>query len=469
MRSGQLSQDEVIHTSAAGTHARTPALVIASSSFLVTFDITAVVTAMPLIKAEMALTVSGFAWVMDAYSLAFTVLLAAAGVLADSYGRRRALLAGNLVFALASLACGLAAEAAVLWAARAAQGVGAAFVICGGLSLLSQQYRDPKTRVAAFALAGTVSGAAMALGPGLGGLIADQLGWRWIFFFNLPLCILIAVAIPRVAHESRDPGRRPLDLAGLVTLSLALASFVWLLLHGPRVGNLQLAPGLAVAVVVASFAAFVLSQRTQRQPMIDMSVFGSRAFAGMCLVPLALSVAYWAVLVYLPLFLQAGLSRSAGQVSLLMLVPTLPMVLLPLLGGRIAQRMPTHRFFPLGLAVVSLGALGLAVAAARASLPLAVAGMLLSGCGTALVNAQVSGAIVGLVPPDRAGTASAVATMLRQGGFAAGIALLGALLHQHGEDLHPGWFAWPFGAAAGLSALAAACVPWLLRPPPARR
>ena len=138
---------------------------IALCNFLVTFDITAVVVAMPVIRDELALDVSGFAWVMDAYSLTFAVLLLAAGVLADRYGRRRALLVGLGVFLIASVVCAAAPGATWLWVGRVLQGVGAAFVICGGLSLLATLHPAPADRVRAFALAGMIGGAAMAVGP----------------------------------------------------------------------------------------------------------------------------------------------------------------------------------------------------------------------------------------------------------------------------------------------------------------
>lgn len=413
---------------AMGRNSTLPAAVIAMTSFLVTFDITAVVVAMPRIKEELHLDVAGFAWVMDAYSIAFVAMLMAAGVLADRYGRRKALLFGNLVFALASLACGMAQSDVSLWAARAAQGLGAAFVICGGLSLMSDHYHEQQRRVKAFALAGTVTGAAMALGPSVGGLVADLLGWRWVFLVNLPVCLLIAIVLPWVTHESRDSNARRIDVAGVATLSLSLLSLIWLLLHGPVVGGVEVSYPIALGAVFVFFGAFVASQKLQRQPMMNFSLFADRSFLGICLVPLALSIAYWSLLVYLPLFLHQGLGQPLGYTSLLMLTATLPMLLLPFVGARIAARMAIRNFFSLGLGVVSAGVAMIAGAAATGSLPLALVGMALSGAGTAVLNAQVSGVIVSMAPRDRAGTVSAIATVLRQGGFAVGIALLGALL-----------------------------------------
>jgi MFS family permease len=437
------------------------------TSFLVTFDITAVVVAMPRIKEDLHLDVAGFAWVMDAYSLAFTAMLMAAGVLADRYGRRKALLFGNLVFALASLACGMAWSDVSLWSARVVQGLGAAF----GLSLMSDHYREQQQRVEAFALAGTVTGAAMALGPSGGGLVADLAGWRWVFLVNIPVCLLIAIVLPRVTHESRDSTARRIDLAGVATLTLSLLSLIWLLLHGRVVGGVEVPPLIAFGAVLACFGAFIATQKLQTKPMIDLSLFADRSFLGICLVPFALSISYWSLLVYLPLFLQQGLGQPLDRTSLLMLAATLPMLLLPFAGARIAARLKSRGFFSLGLGVVSVGVAVVAGAAATGSLPLALVGMALSGAGTAVLNSQVSGAIVSMAPRERAGTVSAIATVLRQGGFAAGIAVLGALLsvQQASPSLSGASqpFVLLFVTAAACSLTAALLVLALVKPPQA--
>jgi MFS family permease len=448
---------------------RIPVIVIAMSSFLVTFDITAVIVAMPKIKSELGLDVSGFAWVMDAYSLSFTVLLMAAGVLADRYGRRKALLLGNLIFGVASLACGLAQGDVFLWVARAVQGIGAAFVICGGLALLSDRYREQGQRVKAFALAGTVTGAAMALGPSGGGLVADLAGWRWVFFVNLPICALIGFAVPKVIQESRDPTRRRVDIVGVVTLTLTLLSLVWLLLHGAEVAGVKLSSYLAASIPTACFVAFIASQLIQKAPMIDLALFVSPAFLGVCLVPLALSISYWSLLVYLPLFLQGALGQTLDRISWLMLAATAPMLLLPFVGGRLALMLKPRAFFSSGLVVVGIGGLVLTHAAQTASLWLTLLGMVLCGAGTAAVNSQVSGAIVASAPKERAGTVSAIATILRQGGFAVGIAALGALLNRAGAPatvaLTAAEYVPLFASTSSVSFVAAVCVLLLVKSP----
>lgn len=169
-----------------------PVLVLGLAGFLANFDVTSVVVPLPLIARELGLGVAGYAWVMNAYSLAFTGTLLVAGALADRHGRRKALLGGNIIFVVASVACGLAWNDLSLVLARAAQGFGAAFLVTGGFSLLASTYPDTPSHARAFSWLGVVTGVGMALGPTIGGLVASYAGWRWIFLANIPVCALIA-------------------------------------------------------------------------------------------------------------------------------------------------------------------------------------------------------------------------------------------------------------------------------------
>jgi len=202
----------------------TPALLLGMAGFLTNFDVTAVVIALPAIARELGLDVAGYAWVMDAYSLAFTACLLFAGALADRYGRRRALLVGNGIFALASLACGMAWDGPTLLAARALQGIGAAFIVTGGFALIASVYVQARARTDAFALVGVMSGVAMAFGPTMGGLVSSWIGWRWIFLINLPVCALVAWGVPRLVAEAREAVPRPLDPLGVILFATALTA-----------------------------------------------------------------------------------------------------------------------------------------------------------------------------------------------------------------------------------------------------
>ncbi|QCI68723.1 MFS transporter [Phreatobacter stygius] len=462
---------------AAGARRLAPALALSLAVFLTQLDVTAVVVVMPSIGAELGFGSAGFAWVMDAYSLAFTALLLAAGALADRHGRRLAMLHGNALFALGSLGCGLAWNGPSLWIARGVQGAGAAFVVTGAIALIAGLYAEPTERARAFGLMGVVSGMAMALGPTLGGLVGAWFGWRWIFLANLPIGLMIAVAVPRLIRETRDAGGPPLDPVGILQLTAALGVAIVALLQGAR------APAVLFAGLLASAtlgALFITRQRRLPRPLLDPDLFARPAMAGVAILLLSLSVGYWAVLVYLPLFLRTGFGLTPEQVGFALLAATLPMLVLPPMAGRLVIRWGWPRLFATGLAAVVAGDLVLAWTSLGAGagagfapglldvtrfdlvpFGLALVGMVLIGLGTAMVHSQLSAVVVTLAPPSQAGMASAVTVVLRQAGFALGIAALGAAETAKGFPA-----AFLLAAAASLGGVAAAL---FLLPGPASR
>lgn len=444
------------NTDSGATPSMLPALALGFAAFLTNFDITAVVVALPTVAGDLGFGVAGYAWVMDAYSLAFTGCLLVSGALADRHGRRRAMLFGNGVFAVASLACGLAPDGPTLWAARALQGFGAAFMVTGGIALIAGAYPDPGARSRAFAWLGVMSGIAMAVGPTGGGLIASWFGWRWIFLINLPACLLVAWAVPRLLCEARETTRRPIDFLGVVLATAALGLLIEALLHVRSDGGVA-TTGLALSVLLAY--GFVFRQRRRKQPLLDPDVFSQPVMIGVAGLLIALSIGFWAVLVYLPLFLSSTFAWSPETAGLALLPATLPMLFLPPAGGRLVDRVGWRLHFACAMAFVAAGNILIAAALASdgpsPSLPLIITGLALIGIGAALAHPQLSGAVVALVPAGQTGMASAVTIVMRQAGFAIGIALLGATLDTHGGAVS---YFWLFVVAAGaaLTGLAAA-------------
>ena len=443
-------------------HALVPALALAMGAFLTQLDVTAVVVAMPAIGRDLGFGLAGFAWVMDAYSLAFTGLLLAAGAAADRHGRRRVLIAGNLVFALASLFCGLAWNGPLIWAARALQGAAAAFVVTGAIALIADAYRAPAERARAFGAMGVVSGIAMAIGPTLGGLVAMSFGWRWIFLVNVPLCLVLAWILPRLVAESRAADPAPSDARGIVLMTGALGLAVVALLQAgaaTTAGGL-LWPALALAAGFGLARSFVSRQARRSRPILDIRLFGQRSMVGVAVLLAAVSVSYWAVLVYLPLFLERTFGMSASRSGLALLAATLPMLVLPPFGARLAGRFGWKGLFGAGLILMASGNAALAIAAGLGLAGLALAGMAASGLGAALAHPQLSGAVVALAPAGETGMAAAVTVVLRQGGFALGIAVLAATL--------AAGFVWLFVVAAVTAAIGAGAAFVLLPAPQGR-
>jgi MFS family permease len=425
------------------------------------FDVTAVVVAMPDLAKDLGFAVAGAAWVIDAYSLAFTGALLASGALADRFGRRRSMLIGNAVFLVASIACGLASDGPMLLASRVVQGVGAAFVVTGAIALVAGAFPNLGQRARAFGIIGVISGVAMALGPTLGGLLAAWFGWRWIFYANIPFCLLLALAVPRWVAEANDPDGPPLDPVGVALLTISLGLAIDALLR--RDGSL---PVRATCLASGAMAAllFVLQQRHRSRPVLDPRIFATPAMAGVGALLTAIQFGYWAVLVYLPLFLSAGLLLSMEVAGVALLAATLPMLLVPLIGGRFVTQWGWRRFFVVAFGIIAAGDALLALAAVSSSpamrLAATITGMLTIGVGAALANPQMSSVVLALAPPTQTGMASAVTLIVRQAGFAISIAALGATLTT--TDMATA-FAAPF-ALATLAALVAIVAALILLP-----
>ena len=421
-------------------------LALGLSSFLILFDATAVVVAMPAIARDVGLDVAGLAWLIDAYSVAFTCALLASGAVADRFGRKRCMLAGNAVFLIASVACGMASNEPMLLAARVVQGLGAAFMATGGIALVALSFPNIAQRTRAFGIMGAISGIAMALGPTGGGFLASWFGWRWIFFANVPFCLALAIAVPRLVAESDDQEGRRLDPVGIALLTIALALATDALLRRDSALAVRAAclVGSAVSVLL-----FIWQQSRSAHPVLDPRVFATPVMAGIAALLTALQFGYWAVLVYLPLFLTAGLRMTMETAGTVLLAATLPMLMVPLIGGRLVARWGWRRLFNIAFGLLAVGNVSLVTAALSHDpglrLSTVIAGMAIIGVGAALANPQLSGVALALAPSTQAGMASAMTMIVRQAGFAISIAALGLTL----DTVNAGaGFARPFALAA---------------------
>jgi MFS family permease len=269
----------------------------------------------------------------------------------------------------------------------------------------------------------------MALGPTLGGLLAAWFGWRWIFFANVPFCLALALAVPRLVAETNDREGRRLDPVGIVLLTISLGLAIDALLR--RDGSPTVRASCLAGSMTAAFL-FIWQQWRSSRPVFDPRVFATPVMAGVAVLLTALQFGYWAVVVYLPLFLSTGLDMSMEVAGTALLAATLPMLLIPPIGGRLVTHCGWRRLFTIAFGLVAVGDVSLVIAALSGDpgmrLVATVAGMATIGVGAALANPQLSGVALAHVRSAQAGMASAVTMIVRQAGFAIGIATLGVTL-----------------------------------------
>jgi EmrB/QacA subfamily drug resistance transporter len=397
-------------------------------SSLIMLDSNIVAVSLPAIGRSLGASFSQIEWVISAYVLTYAALLLAAGNYADLKGRRKAMLIGLTVFALASVACGLAANILLLNLARAAQGVGGALLLTASLAIISHSFEGAQ-RTHALAFWGASLGVALAVGPIIGGAITDFFGWRWVFLVNLPASALLIIATLRWIGESRDPDAKRLDLVGILTFSSGLALLIWALIDGNDAG--WSSPGILarLAATALLWLGFVILELRQARPMVDFTLFKRRTFVGSVLAMMGYGASAQVMVFFLPLFLQNAYDFQPLSAGIAMIPFALPMVLAPRITARLAARFSGRALLTAGL-LVTLGGNLLFWVVARAGLPypIFVVGMLVAGCGAGLLNGQTVKVLQGAVPTERAGMASGLASTTRFIGILVSVAGLGAVL-----------------------------------------
>jgi EmrB/QacA subfamily drug resistance transporter len=408
-------------------------LCVSVPSFMINLDANIVAVSLSSIAHSLHADFAAIEWVISAYTLAFATLLMPAGALADRFGRKRMLITGLAIFTVASGICGAAHTSAVLNWARALQGVGAALQLSAALAILSHGFRG-RERASAFAFWGSVIGVAIMLGPVAGGLITEMLGWQWAFYVNLPVgAIMIGLTLYAV-KESRDPDAMRVDVAGVLTLSGSLGLITLALISGNRAGWLSASIVTELAGAAALLLAFVVVEKIQARPMVDLKYFTSRTYLGANVAGVAYAVAFLTMLTYLPFFFQSALGYSPLSAGLLMLPLAVPLFVVP----RVVVLYLDHRYsgrtlLVIGLALVSTGLLltGLRIGLLR-YIPI-FESMLIASMGAGILNGQIAKVGMTVIPVERAGMASGVSGTMRFSGIVVGFAALGAILFQRIE------------------------------------
>ncbi|MET9884383.1 DHA2 family efflux MFS transporter permease subunit [Streptomyces sp. NPDC006430] len=407
-----------------------PLTAVCLGAFMLLVDVTIVMVALPDMAADMHTDFAGLQWVMDVYALALAALLLGAGALADRTGRRRVYLGGLALFAAASLACGLATDPAALIAFRAVQGIGGAAMFATTMALLSSAYQG-RDRGIAFGVWGAVNGAAAAAGPIVGGLLTEHFGWRWIFFINLPVCALAVYVTLRSVAESRDPRAKGLDLPGMAAFTTGAAALTYALIRVGENGWTGPATLGLFGLGAAAFAVFVGVELRSSRPMLDLSLFRSRAFVGIMAGALLLSGAAFSYLMYVSLWLQSAEGMgpvAAGLVLVPLSLASFAVAAVAAVAGRLLHGAPARLTIGGGLLLIGAGALLLAwTMDAGDGWSTLVPGLLVTGLGVGAATPALAAAAMGAVPPARAGMAGGALNTARQLGMALGIAVLGAV------------------------------------------
>jgi EmrB/QacA subfamily drug resistance transporter len=413
-----------------GENAREKVIVLLTMCFalaMAMLDNTVVNIALPTITSKLNATVSDLQWIIDGYVLAFASLLLTGGILGDRYGRKKMFLTGLAIFTLASLGCGLSESGSQLIMFRALQGVGAALLMPGTLSILTVTF-PPEERSRAIGLWAGVSGLALALGPTLGGYIVEHGGWETVFFINVPIGVIAFAIAWRTVRESVSAETRHLDLPGLGLGTSGLFALTYGLIEANQRGW---SDGLIVASLVAAailLTAFLVWEHRSPKAMMPLSFFRIPAFSAGNAVAFSVSLGMFSIFLFVTLYMQAIRGYTPFQAGLRFLPMTGMIIVTAPVAGAIAQRLGPRIPMTYGLTMASAGLLGLTFI--QPDTPFWMLGILfvMMGHGLGATMAPMTAAVMGAVGPQRAGLGSAMTNTSREVGGVVGIALLGTVL-----------------------------------------
>lgn len=438
------------------------ALVVGIGTLLSALAGSAVALALPEIGRELGVSIGSASWVMEAYLLAVTVLLLPAGRASDLLGHRAVYVAGFLLFGVASLACGLAPSFGLMVAARLLQGGGGALLMAAAPALLTTSFPS-RERGRALGIVSTATYAGLTAGPPLGGALIAGLGWRWVFFLNVPTAALIVAlglaVLPRPTSRKRGVAWDPM---GILALSAGLPVLLVAVVEGPTWG--WLAPRtLALALGgLALLAGFTLLEKRVRAPLLHLELFRSRVFTGAVLSAIANYVALFVPIFLLPFGLREGLGLTPGATGAFLAVQPFVMALVASPSGWLSDRVGTRWLATSGMALLAVGLVGLSTLREGFGSAATVAWLAVMGLGTGVFISPNSSALMGAAPRAQQGVAGGVLAVARNLGMMAGVALAVSLFRALGGRTGHEWSALDFEAlraclavAAGVAALGA--------------
>lgn len=395
--------------------------------FMAMLDNTVVNVALPTISRELNAGVSGLQWIVDGYVLAFATLLLTGGILGDRYGRRRVFMSGLALFTVSSFLCGLSQSTGQLIAGRALQGVGAALLMPGTLSILTVTF-PASERAKAIGIWSGVSGLALALGPTAGGLFVEHVGWESIFFLNVPIGIAGLIVGSRVIPESRAAAARELDIVGLLLGTGGIFALVYALIEANQLGwtDARIVGTLSLGVVLV--AAFVCWEYVTPRAMMPLQFFKIPAFSAGNAVAFSISLGMFGTFFFFSLYMQFVRGYTALEAGVRFLPMTAMIFFVAPQAGRFAQRFGSRWPMTIGPLLAGGGLLILSRAGIDTSYGSIAPVLSMMGIGMGMTMAPMTAAVMNAVGPERAGLGAATTNTSRELGGTFGIALLGTLL-----------------------------------------
>ncbi|WP_247746389.1 MFS transporter [Streptomyces oryzae] len=429
---------------------------------LIILDVSAVNIALPSMAEGLHGGMAGLQWVVDSYTLFFAALMLSAGALSDRIGARRAYGWGIVAFTAASLGCGLAPAMGPLIATRVLQGAAAAVMMPTSLALIRQAHTDQARRARAVAVWASAGAIAMAAGPVLGGLLTTTVGWRYVFFLNVPVGVLAVVLLARVAPSPRRTAA--FDLPGQLTAVVALTALTFAVIEGGHTGyGSPLVLG-ATGLALAAGAAFAAVERRQQDPMVPLGLLRRSTVSVPLLVGFAINVAFYGAIFVLGLFFQQVRGQSALSAGLMFVPMALSTAVLNLVSPRLTARIGERTVLVVGQLVLGAGLLSLTAVDAGGSAALVTLLLIPVGVASALVVPALTSLLLDSVERERAGTAAAMLNTSRQTGGALGVALFGTFIAGRADAFVPG-MRLSMAVAAGVLTATALAAWTLLRVP----
>ncbi|MGI9557450.1 MAG: MFS transporter [Solirubrobacterales bacterium] len=406
--------------------------------FMIMIDNTVVNVALPSIQRDLDVDLSALEWVANAYTLMFAVFLLTGGKLGDYFGRKRVFIIGLVTFTAASLLCGLATTGGWLVAGRAIQGLGAALMLPASLAIINASF-EPRQRGMAIGIWVGVAASALAIGPLIGGLFTDTIGWSWIFFVNVPIGVAGIFAAVWLIDESRDESaEQRLDVRGLVLSGVALFALTYALVEANGLGWSSATILALLAVAVVGLVAFVLVELRQRSPMLDVRLFRNRTFAGATTVAVIQTFSMFGMFLFIAIYMQRVLGFSALATGAAVLPQTVLIMFLAPTAGRLADRFGSRWLITTGLTLNGIALLLLSGLDAGSNFFDMMPAFVLSGFGMGMITTPMTSAALSAVPVDKSGVGSGVLTTARQLGIALGIAVMGAIIAAHTGEVAGG-------------------------------